>query len=94
MADLFEALMIILFGISWPINCIKLWRSRTTQGVSPWFYTLVITGYLFGIGSKVIKLYDGIKTQPYVWFFYFLNLLMISACLFIYFRNKRLENGN
>lgn len=91
MADFFEMLMIVLFGISWPINCVKLWRARTTKGVSPWFYGLVVIGYLCGIGSKVIKLQQGVRTPLYVWFFYCLNLLMVCACLLIFFRNRRLE---
>lgn len=93
MADVFEMLMIVLFGVSWPINCVKLWQARTTKGVSAWFYSLVILGYLFGIGSKVIKLRQGILTPFYVWFFYGLNTVMISACLVIYFRNRRLERS-
>ena len=92
MSDLFEMFMIILFGLSWPINCFKLWRSKTTKGISPVFYCLVMLGYLFGIGSKFIKLHQGIATPVYVWFFYFLNLLMILSCLIVFIRNRRLES--
>lgn len=55
------------------------------------FYCLIMLGYLFGIISKVIKLHEGIATPVYVWFFYILNLLMVAACLMIFFRNRRLE---
>ena len=48
-------------------------------------------GYLFGIISKVIKLQEGVVTPIYVWFFYILNLLMVAACLMIFFRNRALE---
>ena len=91
MADLFEMFMIIVFGLSWPINCVKLWRSRTTKGVTAVFYCLIMLGYLFGIISKVIKLQEGVVTPIYVWFFYILNLLMVAACLVIFFRNRALE---
>lgn len=91
MADVLEMFMIILFGLSWPVNCVKLWRARTTRGVSALFYCLVMLGYLFGIISKIVKLRQGIMTPVYVWFFYCLNILLIFTCLLIYFRNRRLE---
>lgn len=91
MADVLEMFMIILFGLSWPVNCVKLWRARTTRGVSALFYCLVMAGYLLGIASKVVKLRQGITTPFYVWFFYCLNILLIFTCLLIYFRNRRLE---
>ncbi len=91
MADLFEMIMIVLFGVSWPINCIKLWRSRTAKGASPIFYVLILAGYLFGIGSKFLKRHGGLSTPAYVWFFYFFNLVMVAVCLMIYFRNRKLD---
>ncbi len=94
MGDLLEMLMIVIFGVSWPINCVKLWRSRTTKGVSPWFYVLVMLGYLLGIISKVLRLTLEADTTPfYVWFFYFLNFFMVGFCLLIYFRNRRIEKA-
>ena len=56
MADFFELLMIVCFGVSWPINIIKAWKARTTKGSSVQFYFLILVGYLFGITSKAIKL--------------------------------------
>ena len=91
MADILEMFMIIFFGLSWPVNCVKLWCARTTRGVSALFYCLVMAGYLLGIASKVVKLGQGITTPFYVWFCYCLNILLIFACLLIYFRNRRLE---
>ena len=32
MPELFEILMIISFGISWPINVYKSYKARTTKG--------------------------------------------------------------
>ena len=33
-AEILETLMIISFGISWPLNILKSYRSRTTKGKS------------------------------------------------------------
>ena len=65
MADVFELLMIVCFGVSWPINIIKAWKARTTKGSSVQFYFLILVGYLFGITSKAIKLQHGISTPGY-----------------------------
>ena len=32
MTDLLETLMILCFGLSWPISIRKSWRSRTNKG--------------------------------------------------------------
>ena len=38
MADFFELLMIVCFGVSWPLNIYKAWKARTTKGSSVPFY--------------------------------------------------------
>jgi hypothetical protein len=54
-AEIFEIIMIVCFGFSWPMNVIKSYKSRTTKGKSLWFLLLIITGYVFGIIGKLIK---------------------------------------
>ena len=53
--ELFEIMMIVCFGFSWPINVIKSWRVRTTKGKSLLFLLFIITGYVFGITGKLIS---------------------------------------
>ena len=89
-AEIFEIIMIVCFGFSWPMNVIKSWRSRTTKGKSLPFLLLIITGYVFGIIGKLIG--GGFKW--YVLFFYVLNLLMVSTDLMLYVRNYRLDKQN
>ena len=91
MADIFELLMIICFGVSWPLNIIKAWRARTAKGSSVQFYFLILVGYLFGIASKVIKLRAGVSTPGYVWFFYILNSVIVTTGILVWFRNRRLD---
>lgn len=93
MADFFEMLMVICFGISWPLNIIKAWKARTAKGTSVLFYTFIWVGYIFGLMSKFNKLQNGISTPAYVWFFYVLNTLMVSVGILIYFRNKHLDKA-
>ena len=94
MADVFELLMIVCFGVSWPINIIKAWKARTTKGSSVQFYFLILAGYLFGITSKAIKLRHGLSTPVYVWFFYILNSVIVAIGIAVWFRNKRLDRAN
>ena len=91
MADVLELLMIVCFGVSWPLNIVKAWRARTTKGSSVQFYFLILAGYLFGIASKVIKLAHGITTPGYVWFFYVLNAVTVTIGILVWFRNRRLD---
>ncbi len=91
MADIFELLMIVCFGVSWPLNIIKAWRARTAKGSSVQFYFLILVGYLFGITSKAIKLRSGISTPGYVWFFYILNSVIVTTGILVWFRNRRLD---
>ena len=91
MADVFELLMIVCFGVSWPLNIHKAWKARTAKGSSVQFYFLILTGYLFGIASKVIKLRRGVATPGYVWFFYVLNSVMVALGIAVWIRNRRID---
>jgi len=87
LSELFEIIMMISFGMSWPFNVVKSYKARTTKGKSLTFLVLIIVGYLCGIFGKIINP-NGFHW--YVMFFYVLNLLMVSTDLILYFRNLRL----
>ena len=53
-AEILETLMIISFGISWPLNILKSYRSRTTKGKSLPFTLFILFGYICGIISKIL----------------------------------------
>ena len=93
MAELFEILMIVSFGASWPVNVIKSYKSRTAKGKSPVFLCLIFFGYIAGILSKLFNeaYIASISSKWYVLFFYVLNLLMVGTDLCLYIRNKKLD---
>jgi len=91
MSEVLEAAMVVCFGLSWPLNIWKLQCSRTAKGTSVLFYFFIWIGYVFGILSKWIKASNGISTPGYVWFFYILNILMVSCGILLYVRNYRLD---
>lgn len=86
MSEMFETLMLICFGLSWPMSVVKSYRSRTAQGKSIFFQIAIIIGYMCGIMSKLTA-----SNINYVLALYLLNLLMVSVDLALYFRNKRLD---
>ena len=93
MAEILEVLMIVSFGISWPINAYKSYKARTTKGKSLAFLYLIFFGYIAGIASKFVNeaYMAAIAQKWYVLFFYFLNMFEITIDMILYFRNVKLD---
>jgi len=93
MSELFEIIMIVSFGASWPMNVYKSYKARTTKGKSLGFLCLIVFGYIAGIISKLINegYMSTISSKWYVLFFYVLNLAMVSIDLCLYVRNYKLD---
>ncbi|MDY3281774.1 hypothetical protein [Dysosmobacter sp.] len=86
MGEIFETMMLVCFGVSWPFNIAKSYRSRTARGKSIGFQTLVIIGYICGITGKILT-----GKVSYVVAVYLLDLLMVSIDLALTIRNKKLD---
>lgn len=92
--DLFEALTIFCFGLSWPISIRKSYISRTAKGKSLFFEVFLLIGYAFGIMRKLIQVVDMGSTGFLFYlsfFFYILNFIEISIDVALYFRNVRID---
>lgn len=86
MSSILEATMLVCFGLSWPINTMKAYRARSAKNMSLPFILMIITGYLAGISAKLLT-----HQINYVLAVYFVNLVVVSLNLMVYFRNKRLD---
>lgn len=86
MGSMFESLMLVCFGLSWPLNVIKAYKAKTAKGTSLPFILLIIGGYIAGITAKLIT-----NQMNYVLIVYFVNLAIVSLNLFVYFRNMSLD---
>ncbi len=86
MSSMLEATMLICFGLSWPINTMKAYRSRSAKNMSLPFILLIIFGYVAGISAKLLM-----NQTNYVLVVYFINLAVVTLNLMVYFRNKRLD---
>lgn len=93
MPEVFEIIMIVSFGASWPFNVMRSYKARTTKGKSLSFLCLILFGYVAGIISKLINetYMANFGSKWYVLFFYVLNFIMVFADLLLYFRNKKLD---
>ena len=86
MAHVLEALMLVSFGLSWPVNALNAWKARTAKGTSLAFLVLITFGYIAGIAAKFVG--DNIT---WVLGVYVINLAMLVANILIYVRNSRLD---
>ena len=73
-----EAIMLICWGMSWPVSIIKTLRTKKVYGKSPIFMALIAIGYVSAILNKVLYSYD------YLVFLYLFNLSMILIDLYLY----------
>lgn len=56
--SIFEAGMMVCFGISWPIAALKTYKSKCVSGKSIHFSFLILLGYIFGILHKIFNSMD------------------------------------
>lgn len=83
--SIYEALMLICFGASWPFAVLKTYRTKSVKGKSVVFLSLIIFGYICGIIHKCLYKPDAVILL------YILNLVLVSADLLLWFRYKDRE---
>ena len=94
MLNLFEALMLISFAISWPVSIYKSYTSRTAKGKSLIFEVFIWLGYVFGIIRKILQImfeneFGGLFWLGFV--FYIITITLITIDIILYFRNTKLD---
>ena len=90
--SIFEAVMMVCFGVSWPLSIYKTYKVKNPAGKSIAFLWCVIAGYLSGIVSKIVT-----GNVDWVIALYALNAAMVATDLFLVVlyrrRNARMENS-
>ena len=96
MAEILEIIMVVSFGVSWPMNIIRSYKARTAKGKSILFLCLVFFGYIAGIASKLVNesYMANFANKWYVLVFYCLNFVMVGIDIVLYFRNVALDKKN
>lgn len=80
--SIFEILMLICFGASWPLAVAKTYKTKTVKGKSIFFLSLILFGYLCGIAHKIYYNFD------FVVYLYVLNGLLVLADIVLWFKYK------
>ena len=92
MAQILETIMLVCFGLSWPMSVVKNVKARTAKGMSLPFILMITFGYVAGLTAKILS-----HNINYVLIAYFINIIAVSVNIAVYFRNlhldKRRENG-
>jgi len=84
---IFEAVMLVCFGASWPVSIWKTYRVKNPVGKSIGFLVLIIIGYAAGIINKITGSMD------WVLWLYVLNLVMVATdlVLVIWYRRRAIR---
>jgi hypothetical protein len=85
---LLETVMLVCFGLSWPISILKSLRTKFVRGKSPAFMTLVIVGYLAGGAAKLFRAAHETTWPEFVTALYFFNALLVVIDLGLYMRYR------
>lgn len=86
MAEVLEAVMLVCFGLSWPMNAWKSYKARTAAGTSWQFLALISLGYIAGIAAKFVS-----GNLNWVLAVYFINLVALGVNWGVYVRNRRID---
>ena len=84
--NILETVMLVCFGLSWPVSVIKNIKAKTAKSMSLKFTLLIIAGYIAGIGAKIYT-----HQYNYVLAVYIFNILMVSMNVVVYFINKQYD---
>ena len=85
--SIFEVIMLICVGFSWPFAILKTIRVKNPTGKSYLFMGLIIIGYIAGCIHKILYHWD------FVFWLYLLNTLLVATdvvlCLYYMQKLKR-----
>ena len=84
---IFEFLMLVCFGSSWPFSIAKSLRSKSAKGKSIMFMMLVELGYVFGIVHKFLN------DRNWVIWMYVALFFVVAVDIALYFRNRRYDRA-
>ena len=73
--SIFEIIMLVCFGFSWPFAIIKTVRVKNPAGKSYLFMSLIIIGYVAGCIHKILY------SRDFVFWLYLLNTLLVACDL-------------
>ena len=92
-AEALEALMLLCFGLAWPINTLGMLRRKRPEGKGLIFTVIIWTGYVAGASAKLLLAFHlGSAVSPVFWL-YVLNGVTVGANALLYLHFKRRVNA-
>jgi len=85
---IFEAIMLICFGIAWPFSIWKSYKTKRTEGKSFAFLFIIFLGYISG---TIYKLLYNLDVVVYL---FMLNAIMVAIDIAFYIRNMQLGKNS
>lgn len=82
MNTIFEVGMLVCFGLAWPADIYKSFKSKTSEGKSILFLDVVLLGYISGIIHKIIN------SRDYVLILYIINFVLVAIDIILYYVYK------
>ena len=85
LAMLLEAVMLICFGVAWPLANLRMLRSGRAEGKGIAFTAIILCGYIAGALAKLAWTTSP-HTLPLVFWLYVLNTLSVGGNLLLQWR--------
>ena len=85
LAMLLEAVMLICFGVAWPLANLRMLRSGRAEGKGMAFTAIILCGYVAGALAKLAWATSA-HTLPLVFWLYVLNTLSVGGNLLLQWR--------
>jgi len=82
--SIYEAIMLICFGLAWPLSIYRSWKSKSIAGKSLPFMVVVMVGYISGTTHKIFHSMD------HIIYLYIANAIMVFIDIMLYLKNKKL----
>lgn len=83
--SIFEALMMVGFGLAWPFNICRSLRTKTAAGKSFLFMITIEFAYVCGMIHKILHNFD------WVFWLYVLNFVMVLVDFFLMLKYTRVD---
>lgn len=87
-ADIFEVIMLVCFGIAWPFSIYRMLKTKKSNGKSIHFLVVILLGYIAGI----LFVFFGKRNSVII--LYIINALMVSFDLFLTIKYKVSSKNN
>lgn len=88
LSQIFEFMMLLAFGFSWPFAILRTYRAKRVDGKSPAFMSIVLFGYVCGILAHLVE-----GTKLWLCVVYLVDMALVSTDLALYFHYSRRQRG-